>query len=82
MDDYQVCRYPGWHRHMTLAMAAHAWLSVLRARQLDTETAETDPPAPFTAVSRSDDIHRVSKARHISGSGALSGAVVPVVAAG
>ncbi|MYW46786.1 transposase, partial [Streptomyces sp. SID161] len=24
LDDYQVRRYPGWHRHMTLAMAAHA----------------------------------------------------------
>ncbi|MGC9479050.1 hypothetical protein ACP4I1_33545 [Streptomyces sp. WG4] len=22
LDDYQVRRYPGWHRHMTLAMAA------------------------------------------------------------
>ncbi|MEU4134566.1 IS701 family transposase [Streptomyces wuyuanensis] len=44
LDDYQVRRYPGWHRHMTLAMAAHACLTVLRARELDTEKAETDPP--------------------------------------
>ena len=34
LDDYQVRRYPGWHRHMTLAMAAHACLTVLRAREL------------------------------------------------
>ncbi|MEV5775111.1 hypothetical protein AB0L49_28345, partial [Streptomyces antimycoticus] len=47
LDDYQVRRYPGWHRHMTLAMAAHACLTVLRARQLDTEKAETDPPSSF-----------------------------------
>ena len=46
LDDYQVRRYPGWHRHMTLAMAAHACLTVLRARELDTGKAETDPPAP------------------------------------
>jgi hypothetical protein len=44
LDDYQVRRYPGWHRHMTLAMAAHACLTVLRARELETEKAETDPP--------------------------------------
>lgn len=52
LDDYQVRRYPGWHRHMTLAMTAHACLTVLRARELDAEKAETDPasrehlPAP------------------------------------
>ncbi|WP_306315010.1 IS701 family transposase [Streptomyces hydrogenans] len=45
LDDYQVRRYPGWHRHMTLAMAAHACLTVLRARELDAGKAETDPPA-------------------------------------
>ncbi|MFE1522079.1 IS701 family transposase, partial [[Kitasatospora] papulosa] len=45
LDDYQVRRYPGWHRHITLAMAAHACLTVLRARALDTEKAETDPPS-------------------------------------
>ncbi|MFI0813417.1 IS701 family transposase, partial [Streptomyces echinatus] len=48
-------RYPGWHRHMTLAMAAHACLTVLRARQLDMENAETDPPSSSTSASpRSD----------------------------
>jgi len=45
LDDYQVRRCPGWHRHMTLAIAAHACLTVLRARQLDAEKAETDPPS-------------------------------------
>ncbi|NEB71592.1 IS701 family transposase, partial [Streptomyces fulvissimus] len=32
LDDYQVRRYPGWHRHITLAMAAHAYLTALRAQ--------------------------------------------------
>jgi SRSO17 transposase len=45
LDDYQVRRYPGWHRHVTFAMAAHAALTVLRARTLDTGKAETDPPS-------------------------------------
>lgn len=44
LDDYQVRRYPGWHRHMIPAMAAHACLTVLRARELDAGKAETDPP--------------------------------------
>lgn len=51
LDDYQVRRYLGWHRHMTLAMAAHACLTVLRARQLDAEKAETDPPSSSTSAS-------------------------------
>ncbi|MEU2166075.1 IS701 family transposase [Streptomyces sp. NPDC019208] len=45
LDDYQVRRYPGWHRHITLAMAAHACLTVLRAAELEAGKAETDPPA-------------------------------------
>ncbi|MGW2989528.1 IS701 family transposase, partial [Streptomyces goshikiensis] len=32
---------------MTLAMAAHACLTVLRARELDTGKAETDPPSSY-----------------------------------
>lgn len=55
LDDYQVRRYPGWHRHITLAMAVHACLTVLRARELDTWKAETDPPRSSTSASpRSD----------------------------
>jgi hypothetical protein len=37
LDDYQVRRYPGWLRHMTLARAAHACPTVLRVRQLQTD---------------------------------------------
>ncbi|NMO94157.1 IS701 family transposase [Actinomycetospora sp. TBRC 11914] len=31
LDHYQVRRYPGWYRHITLAMAAHAFLTITRA---------------------------------------------------
>lgn len=55
LDDYQVRRYPGWHRHITLAMAAHACLTVLRARALDTDKAETDPPSSSTSASPKSD---------------------------
>ncbi|SCF65444.1 hypothetical protein GA0115254_109618 [Streptomyces sp. Ncost-T10-10d] len=51
LHDYQVRRYPGWHHHITLAMAAHACLTVLRASQLDTGKAETDPPSSSTSAS-------------------------------
>lgn len=51
LDDYQVRRYDGWHRHITLAMAAHASLTVLRARELDTGKAETDPPSSYPSHS-------------------------------
>lgn len=46
LDEYEVRRYVGWYRHITLAMLAHAFLAVLAARALDTAkgTAETTPP--------------------------------------
>jgi SRSO17 transposase len=56
LDDYQVRRYDGWHRHMTLAMAAHACLTVLRARELDAGKAETDPPASSPSASPSSGV--------------------------
>ncbi len=31
LDQYQVRRYDGWHRHITLAMLAHAYLAVTAA---------------------------------------------------
>ncbi|MFE7122900.1 hypothetical protein [Streptomyces sp. NPDC057617] len=60
-DDRKRCRQAGiydwarvgarpWHRHMTLAMAAHACLTVLRARELDAQKAETDPPTEQTPL--------------------------------
>jgi SRSO17 transposase len=47
LDEYEVRRYVGWYRHITLAMLAHAFLAVLAAQALDTAkgAAETTPPA-------------------------------------
>jgi SRSO17 transposase len=36
LDHYQVRRYDAWYRHITLAMLAHAFLVVMRARQATT----------------------------------------------
>ena len=44
LDHYQVRRYDAWYRHVTLAMLAHAYLSV---------TAATAPEALAAASSRS-----------------------------
>ena len=41
---------------MTLAIAAHAYLTVLRARQLDMERAETEPTSPSTSGSPRCDV--------------------------
>jgi len=34
LDDYEVRSWTGWHRHVTLAMLAHAYLAVLRRAAL------------------------------------------------
>jgi SRSO17 transposase len=28
LDHYRVRSYPGWYRHITLAIAVHSWLTV------------------------------------------------------
>ena len=30
LDQYEVRRWDGWYRHITLAMLAHAYLAVVR----------------------------------------------------
>jgi SRSO17 transposase len=32
LDHYEVRRWPGWYRHITLALLAHAYLTVTRAQ--------------------------------------------------
>jgi SRSO17 transposase len=32
LDHYEVRRWPGWYRHITLALLAHAFLVVTRTR--------------------------------------------------
>ena len=43
LDQYQVRDYTAWYRHITLAMLAHAYLTVTRA------AAEKGDPVPVTA---------------------------------
>lgn len=46
LDQYEVRRYPGWYRHITLAMLAHAFLAAVAVQTTERGAAETTPPAP------------------------------------
>lgn len=35
LDEYEVRRWHSWHRHITLTMMAHAWLTVVRAQDAE-----------------------------------------------
>lgn len=45
LDQYEVRRWPGWYRHMTLALLAHAFLTVTRAQAV--EKGEPKRPTCF-----------------------------------
>ncbi|MEV0150642.1 IS701 family transposase, partial [Nonomuraea sp. NPDC050405] len=51
LDQYQVRRYDGWHRHITLAMLAHAYLAVTAAHAPKARAAWSPSPQPRSAVS-------------------------------
>nr|WP_239070787.1 MULTISPECIES: transposase [unclassified Streptomyces] len=41
LDQYEVRRYVGWYRHITLAMLAHAFLAAMTAQALEKGAEET-----------------------------------------
>jgi SRSO17 transposase len=47
LDEYEVRSWTGWHRHVTLACLAHAFLTVVRAHGVDplAETKKGDHPS-------------------------------------
>ncbi|MFJ3786353.1 IS701 family transposase [Streptomyces sp. NPDC090093] len=55
LDEHEVRRYPGWYRHITLAMLAHAVLTALaaQAREAAKRAAETDQPSSRSPWQRS-----------------------------
>ncbi|MFI6689331.1 hypothetical protein [Streptomyces sp. NPDC050485] len=44
LDEYEVRRYPGWYRHITLAMLAHAFLAAMATAAIERGAAETTQP--------------------------------------
>lgn len=59
LDHYEVRHWQGWYRHITLAMLAHAVLSVLRARGEKNPQRTSAPQRTRTAPSA----HRIAMAR-------------------
>jgi len=45
LDQHQVRRWPGWYRHVTLALLAHAFLVVTRAQASSGDRAKGDAAA-------------------------------------
>jgi SRSO17 transposase len=45
LDHYEVRKWPGWYRHITLALLAHAFLAVTRAQATSPERAKGDTAA-------------------------------------
>ena len=43
LDQYEVRSWTGWHRHITLAMLAHAYLAVLRQAAVGKKIRRSSP---------------------------------------
>ena len=49
LDEYEVRRFVGWYRHITLAMLAHAFLAVLAAQEREKGAERTTRPSSWTS---------------------------------
>ena len=47
LDQYEVRRYPGWYRHITLAMLAHAFLAAISATATTARGVAETVPVPL-----------------------------------
>jgi SRSO17 transposase len=45
LDHYEVRKWPGWYRHITLALLAHAFLAITRAQATSPERTKGDTAA-------------------------------------
>ncbi|WP_435853512.1 IS701 family transposase [Streptomyces smyrnaeus] len=63
-DQYEVRRYPGWYRHITLAMLAHAFLAAMQAPAQNAKgAAETDLSSSRSVWQRSAGSWRLAAPR-------------------
>jgi SRSO17 transposase len=54
LDEYEVCSWHGWYRHITLSMLAMAFLKILRANEGE-DTPETPAQTPQMPEPRAND---------------------------
>jgi SRSO17 transposase len=50
LDHYQVRTWPGWYRHITLAIAAHSWLTVTAVLVAQKGNHRRRPPPPHQSI--------------------------------
>src|SRR5215211_8030060 len=50
LDHYEVRKWPGWYRHVTLALLAHAFLAVTRAQATSPKRTKGDLATGDTAA--------------------------------
>lgn len=55
LDQYEVRRYVGWYRHITLAMLAHAFLAAMAAHAFERGDAETVRAASLPSLWQKSD---------------------------
>ncbi len=48
LDEYEVRRWAGWHRHVTLSLLAHAFVGVVRADEATRERGTPEDLLPLT----------------------------------
>ena len=85
LDQYEVRSYPGWHRHVTLAMLAHAYLAVLRRTAIGGRGQHGPHPRPPAADRARDPApagrsRRPASARHRRGPALVHLATAPSAA--
>ncbi|WP_405984223.1 IS701 family transposase [Streptomyces sp. NBC_00872] len=69
LDQYEVRRYVGWYRHITLVMLAHAFLAAMAAAETERGAEETmNPPSRPSPWQKSGDSWKLSiPAQHATG---------------
>ncbi|MFE1961533.1 IS701 family transposase [Streptomyces sp. NPDC059479] len=61
LDQYEVRRYVGWYRHITLVMLAHAFLAAMAAAEIERGAEETmNPPSRPSPWQKSGDSWKLS----------------------
>ena len=66
LDEYEVRSWTGWHRHVTLSLLAHAYLTVVRARAVDIGAQKKTGGA---APSRADSVDGAGSAGAVMAAG-------------